>query len=371
MDNRVISSGLITNRIIGASIVAILLFLAWFFMDVVVYILISAVLAIMTKPLMNYLVGIKIKGWNIPRNLAAVITLFTIWITLLLLISLVLPLIVGKINQLSGLDFSAVIKSIEEPILTLQHHVQHLLSLPESDLSLSDALIKYAKDNASFSFLNNAVGSVVGLFASFVIAFFSVSFITFFFIKDDSLFMSMVVSLVPSRHAERAQRAFNSITLLLSRYFVGLLGESSMIAILISIAMMSFGMSVSDAIFMGFVMGVLNVIPYAGPFIGICFSLFLGVVTPIESMGIGYTLTVIVITCLTIKGLDDFMLQPLLYSERVKAHPLEIFIVILLSGYVAGVVGMLLAIPSYTVIRVVAKEFFSRFSLVRKLTREL
>ena len=65
------------------------------------------------------------------------------------------------------------------------------------------------------------------------------------------------------------------------------------------------------------------------------------------------------------------MLQPTIYSERVKAHPLEVFLVILVAGYMAGVLGMLLAIPSYTVLRVLAKEFFSEFSLVKKLTQNI
>ena len=82
-------------------------------------------------------------------------------------------------------------------------------------------------------------------------------------------------------------------------------------------------------------------------------------------------MVVIAGSLLILKGMDDFILQPTLYSERVKAHPLEIFVVILIAGSVAGIVGMLLAIPAYTVLRVFAKEFFSQVSLVRKLTKQM
>ena len=126
-----------------------------------------------------------------------------------------------------------------------------------------------------------------------------------------------------------------------------------------------------DACFIGVMMGVMNVIPYAGPLMGGIASLFVGIVTPIEGMTIGYTLAVIAGTLLTVKGLDDFVLQPTLYSERVNAHPLEVFIVILLAGSVGGILGMLLAIPSYTVLRVFAKEFFSQYALVKKLTKDI
>ena len=118
-------------------------------------------------------------------------------------------------------------------------------------------------------------------------------------------------------------------------------------------------------------MGVLNVIPYVGPMIGFAIGLFVGLVSPIEGMTIVQTLLCTGGTILTAQGLDNFVLQPVLYSNRVKAHPLEIFIVILIAGNLAGVVGMLLAIPSYTVIRVFAKEFFNNFRLVQALTENL
>ena len=135
--------------------------------------------------------------------------------------------------------------------------------------------------------------------------------------------------------------------------------------------MMAFGMKAADAAFIGLIMGVMNVVPYAGPLIGGVVSVFVGIVSPIEGMSVGHTAFVIAGSLLILKGMDDFILQPTLYSERVKAHPLEIFLVILIAGSLAGILGMLLAIPSYTVLRVFAKEFFSQFRLVRKLTEKI
>ena len=118
-------------------------------------------------------------------------------------------------------------------------------------------------------------------------------------------------------------------------------------------------------------MGVMSVVPYAGPLIGGVVSVFVGIVSPIEGMSVGHTAFVIAGALLILKGRDEFILLPTLYSERVKAHPLEIFLVILIAGSLAGILGMLLAIPSYTVLRVFAKEFFSQFRLVRKLTEKI
>ncbi|HCZ23227.1 MAG TPA: AI-2E family transporter, partial [Rikenellaceae bacterium] len=64
---------------------------------------------------------------------------------------------------------------------------------------------------------------------------------------------------------------------------------------------------------------------------------------------------------------DNFLFQPLIYSASIKSSPLEIFIVLLMAGHVGGIVGMLVAIPCYTVIRVIATNFFSDFKPIRRL----
>jgi len=69
--------------------------------------------------------------------------------------------------------------------------------------------------------------------------------------------------------------------------------------------------------------------------------------------------------------IDNMVLQPLIYSSSVKAHPLEIFLVILLAGSLAGIPGMILAIPTYTVVRIIAKEFLSQLRIVQKLTERM
>ena len=131
-----------------------------------------------------------------------------------------------------------------------------------------------------------------------------------------------------------------------------------------------FGMDLSDALVIGLIMGVMNVVPYAGPFIGGLISVAMSTLTPIDG-AILYTMTVVFSTIVVVKVIDDFIIQPTLYSERIQAHPLEVFLVILIAGYIGGVWGMLLAIPLYTILRVFAREFLSEYSIVRKLTNQM
>lgn len=357
--------------IAGAAIAAAVLFLVWYFSSIVVCILISAVLAVVGNPLMRGLSALHIRGWKVPRWLAALVTLIVIWLVLATLCSLFVPLVFNKINQLSTVDFSSVVASIEEPISRAQHYINDFFAIPDSSFSLSESLASSLKGIIDAESFNKVFSSIVSVVLSSVIAVLSITFITFFFLKDEGLFYAMVAAMFPERYHSNITRALDSITVLLSRYFAGILSESLLLTVAVTLTMMAFGMKSGDAAFMGLTMGVMNVVPYAGPFIGATVSVFLGVVTPIEGMTVGHTAFVIAGSLLILKGLDDFVLQPTLYSERVKAHPLEIFLVILIAGSMAGILGMLLAIPSYTVLRVFAKEFFSQFELVRKLTEKI
>ena len=350
----------------GTAIAAAVLFLVWYFSSIVAYVLVSAVLAVMGKPLVRLLCARRV-----PRALAALATLAVIWVVAAALCALFVPLVFGKIRLLSDLDFAAVAAGIEGPVARIQRGLHEFFAMPESGFSLPEAVASAFREHFDVQALNTLFSSIVGVVLSSVVAVLSISFITFFFLRDEGLFQAMVVSMFPERYAANARRALDSITVLLSRYFSGILAESLLLMFAVALAMMLFGMRAADACFIGLVMGVMNVVPYAGPFIGGAVSVFLGIVTPIEGMSAGHTALVVAGTLLVLKGLDDFVLQPTLYSERVKAHPLEIFLVILTAGSLAGILGMLLAIPSYTVLRVFAKEFFSQFRLVRKLTEKI
>lgn len=356
---------------VGLAVTAVILYLMWFFSAVVIYILVSAVLAIMGRPLVNKLSELSFRGRHLPRWCAATITLIVIWVVFATIFSLFIPLIFGKINEFASLDFSSVLASIEEPIAQAQAYIQHTFAMPETQFSLTDTLATTLKNLIDYDTINNAFSSIVSIAISTLITIFSISFITFFFLKEDGLFYAMVKAMFPERLQENVTRALDSITYLLSRYFTGILTESIILMIVISLVMMAFGMHAGDACFIGIMMGVMNVIPYAGPLMGGIASVFVGIVSPIDGYTVGHTVLTIVGSLMVIKGLDDFVLQPTIYSERVKAHPLEVFIVILIAGSAAGILGMLLAIPSYTVLRVFAKEFFSQFSLVRKLTDQV
>ncbi len=246
-------------------------------------------------------------------------------------------------------------------------------SLPESTFSLSEALASALKQIIDIESLNSVFSSIVNVVLSSVIAIFSITFITFFFLRDEGLFYAMVTAMFPERYHENITRALDSVTVLLARYFTGILSESLLLMVAVSLTMMAFGMKAADAAFIGLVMGVMNVVPYAGPLIGGIVSVFVGIVTPRSGDDRGaYCFFYNRGFAPDPQGDRRFRVAADALFRRVsKAHPLEIFLVILIAGSMAGILGMLLAIPSYTVLRVFAKEFFSQFRLVRKLTEKI
>lgn len=348
--------------------IAAISFVVWYFARVVAYILISAVLAIIGCPLVSRLSHMSLGKYQVPRTLAALLTLVLIWIVIGGLCALFLPLVFGKIDQLATLDLDEVIKSVEVPIERLQLQLQRFFALPDAeiDLSLKDFIAEHINTGFLRTF-SSVARSMIGAFISV----FSVSFITFFFLKEDGLFYSLVTLFFPERYKNNVVHALDSITYLLSRYFGGLMFESMVLMVVISTVMALWGLRLDDALFIGLIMGVMNVIPYAGPFMGGLASVCVGIVNPIAGLGVGETVMIIVFSLVCIKVIDDFVLQPSIYSKRVQAHPLEVFLVILIAGSMAGVWGMLLAIPSYTVLRVFAREFFSEYGLVKRLTGQM
>ncbi len=352
---------------LGAVILALLL---WYFRSIVFYVLIAAVLAIVGGPLMNLFLKIRIKNWHPPRWLAALVTVIIIWCVILAFFFVFIPIIVSKVNMLMSADASVFPDSFFDPFYGLEEWIRSTFSLG-ADFSIWGEALNFIKGLFDPAMVNNVVSSVVSVVSGIAIAAFSVTFIGFFFLKGDDMFTNIIVTVSPAKYEEKIRHAMASVTRLLKRYFIGILSESTILFTFVSTVLMICGLAPRDALFIGLTVGVMNVIPYVGPIISWCISVIIGVISPIAGASILTMVLIVGITVIVAQIVDNLVLQPVLYSNSVNAHPLEIFIVILMAGSVGGIWGMLLAIPSYNVVRVFAKEFFSRFRVVQKLTEKI
>lgn len=344
-------------------------FLVWYFQAIVFYILIAAVLSLMGKPLVTLLCRLRFQGRAIPQWLSAMLTL-SVMLTIIYTLAVTLaPVVIEKIDQLTTFNIDQLTTALSDPISRIETYINRFL--PDNNFSIREYI--HTQISPLFGAVNigSSLASVTSWIVTLVIAVFSVSFITYFFLKDDRLFFDGIVILFPAKYEPNITRALDSATTLLIRYFIGICIEMLIKLICITLPLYLIGLEFNTALVIGVVSAVLNVIPYIGPLIGGIIGCVIALLSPVPGLPIGNILIPMIIVFIIFQLIDNIILQPYIYSSSVKAHPLEIFIVILMAGYIAGVLGMLFAIPAYTVIRVFAKEFFNNFRVVQKLTEKI
>ena len=364
----------LARYIIISTGIAIVLFLLWYFNNIVAFVLISAVLSLVGKPLVDLVSRISIKGWSPPRAVGAAMALLAIWFLFILFFRVMIPLVVSQLNELSNVNVARMVSNFNQPLQAVDAFIHEYLPESAQGFVLMEYMVDKVSSLVNVTILTDLFSSTANIIGSLIVAAFSVSFITFFFLKDESLFFNGVTILFPERLEKSIRHALTSINNLLRRYFVGIVLQSIGIMVLDTIGLLIVGLPFHTALVIGLFRGILNVIPYVGPIIGTALGLIIGVAT---NLNLDFTtqlmplLVFMTIVFVAVQLIDNFVFQPLIFSNSIHAHPLEIFIVLLIAGSLSGVLGMLLAIPGYTVIRVFAKEFFNNLRLVRKLTEKI
>lgn len=248
--------------------------------------------------------------------------------------------------------------------------------VPESSIDESDdffarmqkSLYKYLDPSR----ISTVFGSILGVFSNFLIAILSIFFIAFFFLKEVGLFDNIVTSLVPDEYVDKALNVVDGTSNMLIRYFIGVLIQITVITLFVTTLLSILG--VKNALLIGFFAALMNVIPYVGPIFGASFAVLITVSSNLDLSFYSEMLPLLgkVIAVFGVMQLmDNFILQPNIFSKSVKAHPLEIFLIVLVGAKLGGILGMVLAIPMYTVLRVISKEFLSNFKIIQSLTRSM
>lgn len=362
-----------TRKILFFVGAVILLFFIWYFSAIVTYILISVVLAFIGRPIVGWLNKFRIGRFRIPDTVSSLITLVIIWTFFIGLFSFLIPLLIKEFSILSTIDFDSVFAQLQEPISKIIRFT-HRETVTIDNQSFFEIIIDQLAEKLNLTGISNTVGRIVGILGETVITFFSVSFITFFFLKEEKMFREGILLLVPSDYEEKTGKILDSVSTLLRRYFIGLVFEVFMVGLLVTVGLTVVGLQFQHSVVIGLFCGLFNVIPYLGPWIGAIVGLIIGAAVNIHMDFTTYTMPLLgymTIVFLTVQLIDNILFQPLIYSSSVKAHPLEIFLVILAAGSLAGILGMILAIPVYTILRVIAREFFENMKLVRQITKNL
>ncbi len=357
-----------TGYILGLLVIG---FLIWKFYYIIVWLLAAAVLSFMGEPLVRFFDSIHFRKIRIPHPVSALLSLLVIVLIMFGLVAIFVPLILNEADTISRIDVSKLAENLQEPMQWLDSRLHQFGVIPDGQ-SMQDFLIDKAKTVVNLGSLGAMAGKVISATGSIFVGLFSILFIAFFFLKDENMFQEGLFLVVPPQHHDKTRKVVEESKRLLVRYYIGVLLELLGVMTLITIGLTIFG--IRNALLIGFFGGLMNIIPYLGPVIGTSIGVMLGITSALAAGTYGELFNIIlklVGVFVVANFIDNNILVPVIYSKSVKSHPLEIFLVIIVGGGIAGFLGMLLAVPTYTLLRVIAKEFFQEFRVVKKLTETI
>lgn len=348
--------------------IAIILFLVcmvglcWYFSNIIIYLFCALVLSLAGKPLVELLCKIKIKKFHFPRVLAAIITLCVLFTIIGGVIWLLIPIISNEIKTIASIDpqiiregYNNALKSFES--FAYKHNID--LTTQEISEALATTLYEHV-EKIEFQYIFSDVANIIaGLFVSI----FSIIFLTFFSLTDPHIIIDLAKKIFPTKWRSNFDNIVHDTGKQVSRYFAGVLIEMTIIGLINGLICHFLGVPNSASI--GVTAGLLNIIPYIGPliavFINIIFSCTAMLPLMPENVELLHNALMILGTFFVAKLIDDFILQPIIYGKSVQEHPMVIFIVILAAAKLGGIAGMIFAVPLYTLLRIVVKEFFGQY----------
>jgi predicted PurR-regulated permease PerM len=349
---------------VGILVVAsLLLYLIYLLQTVIIYILVAVIFSLIANPTVEFLRK-KLKFGN-TTAVATTIVLFLLLIVGLFF--LFVPLIISQSNNLALLNAT----SIQNDVMELTRQITLYLKNYNIDTSQFYSQSEWLQ-MINFELFTNFFNSILGFLTNFGMGLAAVIFISFFLLKDKVQFLVGFQKILPPKHEEKILNSIDKIYFLLSRYFIGLITQLIIVFILYLIVLLIFG--VDNAIIIAFLCAILNIVPYVGPLIG---SVLAGILTMLNFLGDDFQEVIIPKTIAVLIGffivqfIDNNVSQPIIFSKSVKSHPLEIFLVILAGGFLFGILGMIIAVPLFTMLKVIGKEFIPDNKVVKQLTKNM
>ncbi len=362
-----ITSKVIANGILQALATIVGIILVLFFVSqiqtVIIYLIVALIIALITNPLVEFLK----KRLKFKNTLAVTTTMIVLILFIVGFILMFMPLIADQGKNLSLLNT----KSIQENVLELYKKIE--IYLASKNINVGNLLQEsHITEKLNFNFLPNFFNAILNTISNLGMGLASVLFILFFILRDKIYFIIGIKKILPNNHEEKIVNSINKIREMLSRYFIGLLIQLFIVFVLYIIVLFIFG--IENAFVIAFLCAILNIIPYIGPLIG---SFLAAMLTMISNIGGDFQTEILPTTLYVLIGftivqvIDNNVSQPIIFSKSVNSHPLEIFLVTLISGFLAGITGMIIAIPFYTMIKVIGKEFIPENKIIQQITKDL
>lgn len=362
-----ITSKIIANGIVKAvgllGLVVIIIYFLNLIQSVLIYLIVAFILTLIGNPILLFFR----KRLKLSNTFATIMTLFIFVLIIIGFILMFIPLVTSQSQSLSLLNTATIEKNTFQLINQISvflenHNINPTLLMKEANLA----------SKINFKFIPNFLNLLLATISSIGIGLASVLFITFFFLKDQNLIIKNLQKIIPDEHEEKILNSIEKINHLLSRYFIGLLLQLLVVFILYLIVLLLFG--IQNALIIAFLCSILNIIPYIGPLIA---TILAALLTMISNIGGDFQTEILPTTMYILIGfwlvqlIDNNLSQPIIFSKSVSSHPLEIFLTILIAGFLFGIIGMIFVVPLYTILKVIGKEFFPENRLIQIFTKSI
>ena len=314
-------------------------------------ILIAGFLFYLLNPLVNLLMKIKVKNHQVSRTFAVAIVFLLLIAIIVSALSFLIPNILNQVEQL--------IQNMPEYIKSFQRFLTKVLqqkNLPpwivdltkDVDINaytkeIEESLSGFAK-NFMMS-ITSSIGSIIGMVTSVTVTIVTVPFMLFYMLKDGHKLVPTVTGIFSEKQANRIGELLEKMSETISKYISGQTIECLFVGTCTAIGYGIVG--VPFALLIGIFAGITNMIPYIGPYIGLLPALILAL-----SNSVRQTILVIIV-CVVVQQIDGNLIYPNVIGKSLDIHPLTIIIILLVAGNLAGLLGMLLAVPVYAVIKVI------------------
>ncbi len=326
--------------LLGAAVVAVAAWLLWYFSNLVIYLLVGLLVAYLMAPIAD-----RLQGLGLGRIAAILLTFLVVFGGIGVLIRYLIPFVGG---QLADLSQQVSVETVSQVAASIEGYVGRFV--PVEPGSIIEGLTRGFDALLQGDRIGQAVGSAVDLFTDIFYAVIVIPFVAFFILKDGVTIRHSLLRLVPNRYFEITLALGENIESTLGRYFRALLLQGLAVATVATLLLSVVGLKYALAV--GIFTGLANTIPYFGPFMGFLAGTLVGIAQTGDFSLVFGVLVAMGLTQVT----DNVIFQPFIFSRAAKAHPLVILLVVLMGAQLAGIVGMLVAIPLTTVLRVTVKQ---------------
>lgn len=331
----------VVRFIVGFAGLTLVSLLLYNYGTLVGYAIIAIILTYILDPIVS-----KMQAGGLNRTLAITLTLSTLILLLVWISTNIIPIVANQMVELAG---QLNIQNIQSIASQIENRLtQEFTFLPDG--FLRDNLTQVVENLLDVGQLPSALSNIIGIFTNLFAAFLVIPFATFFFLKDGSKIRRDILKLVPNKYFETALSLIDKIETRLGVYFRSVLLQSILVAFSSWLALTIVGLE--NALSVGIAVGLANTIPYFGPIIGYILSIIVSIV----EIGDFSLVLPCIIAILFVQLLDNVVFQPLIFSRSADIHPVAILFIIMIGAETAGILGMLIAIPIATTIKITINQ---------------